>query len=111
MELINVLFLVTLLISIVYMGIIAFEKVGKDNKIKKYFSKKTKLDQINDKYEQLRSQRRDLVHHYYWAQSNGERQKEQNMKQEIFRVDDELAQLREQYNLTNQGKSYPLQKI
>lgn len=39
----------------------------------------------------------DLQQHYYWAISTGEKEKEKAMEQQIFKTDDELDDLRKQF--------------
>jgi hypothetical protein len=47
----------------------------------------------------------------YWAESNGEHDKSKRMEQDIFKLDDELAVLKEQFDLITAGKEIPLKSV
>ncbi|EAR83087.2 transmembrane protein, putative (macronuclear) [Tetrahymena thermophila SB210] len=88
-----------------YVGMSLTGKAGK------FFKKGKKLGEIEEEYERLRDQLRNLKHHYYWAQSNGEKTKEKQMEKQIFEVEDKLEQLYEEYQILKKGGSVPLKNI
>ncbi|CAD8164047.1 unnamed protein product [Paramecium octaurelia] len=96
---------ITLLLVVVYMLMTTIEKTTS------YFGKRSSLSQIEDKHESLRKQRREMLQHYYWAQSNNERDKEKKLETQIFKIDDELEELKNDYESLKAGKKVPLKKI
>lgn len=47
----------------------------------------------------------------YWAKSEGEKKKAKQLKEEIFKLDDELVSLKEQFDLISSGKNVPLKSV
>ncbi|KAM3134595.1 hypothetical protein pb186bvf_013237 [Paramecium bursaria] len=95
----------TFLLFFIYMGMSVFDKVGKK------WTRKSQMDKVEERYEALRSSRREMLQHYYWAKSNGEREKEQGMESSIFKLDDELAELKNEFDALKAGQQVPLKKI
>ena len=47
----------------------------------------------------------------YWAESNGEHDKSKRLEDDIIKLDDELATLKEQFDLISAGKQIPLKSV
>ncbi len=47
----------------------------------------------------------------YWARSNEEHKRADQLEQEVFNVDDQLAALKEEFDLIMSGKDVPLKNI
>ena len=47
----------------------------------------------------------------YWAESSGEHDRSKRMEEDIFKLDDELVSLKEQFDLISAGKEVPLKSV
>ncbi len=47
----------------------------------------------------------------YWAESSGEHDRSKRLEEDIFRLDDELVSLKEQFDLVSEGKEVPLKSV
>ncbi|CAG9335359.1 unnamed protein product [Blepharisma stoltei] len=62
------------------------------------------LDEIDDKYENLRKMRADLIYHIDWAIDRGETRQARELETELERIDKELEELRDRYHAIEKGK-------
>ncbi len=65
--------------------------------VKPWRIKKRMLDAINEKYEHLRTIRRDIVYHYYWALERDEPEQAASHEAHACETDKELEHLRDLY--------------
>ena len=49
---------------------------------------------MEDKFDRLASGRRDILHHYYWARSEGDSKKMKDMNKDLMRMDADIEKLR-----------------
>ena len=47
----------------------------------------------------------------YWARSNNENDRANRLEEEIFKVDDQLESLHEEFKLIESGKDVPLKSL
>lgn len=47
----------------------------------------------------------------YWAESNGESDRAKRLEEDILKLDDELAVLKDQFDLISAGKEVPLKSV
>ena len=57
----NLIFIAAFGSFFIYMLVILFEKYGKS------IGKRKVLNEVEEKYENLRRSRREMLNHYYWA--------------------------------------------
>ena len=73
--------------------------------VRRYRRRNQMLDDIDEKYENLRKMRRDLIYHIDWARDRGENRRANELETEIDRIDQELEELRIRFNEVNEGKA------
>merc|ERR1719221_775259 len=61
--------------------------------------KQNKLDEINSRYERLRSVRQDAVYHHGWANSRGDYKEGGSHEQHVIEIDRKLEKLRKMYEM------------
>eukprot|EP00933_Yihiella_yeosuensis_P053765 TRINITY_DN52059_c0_g1_i1.p1 TRINITY_DN52059_c0_g1~~TRINITY_DN52059_c0_g1_i1.p1 ORF type:complete len:130 (+),score=16.91 TRINITY_DN52059_c0_g1_i1:37-390(+) len=66
--------------------------------------KQKRLDDINEKYECLRSARGDAVYHHGWAMSRGEHKEAKAHELHVIELDRKLAILKKQYEAAENGE-------
>eukprot|EP00397_Hematodinium_sp_SG-2012_P059560 GEMP01076498.1.p1 GENE.GEMP01076498.1~~GEMP01076498.1.p1 ORF type:complete len:111 (+),score=16.03 GEMP01076498.1:183-515(+) len=59
--------------------------------------RKRVLDHLNSEYEALRTTRCDVVYHYHWANSDGEKAAAKAHEKHVKEIDGKLAKFRDQY--------------
>lgn len=62
------------------------------------------LNELEDRYENLRRCRHDLQYHIDWAYDRGERSTAEKLIPELDRLDSELAELRERFERVERGE-------
>lgn len=66
---------------------------------------------MEQKFEQLLASRRDVLHHYYWARSEGENKKMKAMDSDLLRLDAEIEELRSEYQRKRRSLTKIVQKL
>lgn len=66
---------------------------------------------IEEKFQKLTNSRRDILHHYYWARSEGDQKKMKDMNKDLTRVDLEIQKVREEYHQKKSTLTKIVQKL
>ena len=45
---------------------------------------------MEEKFDRLAASRRDILHHYYWARSEGSKKKMEDMNKDLLRIDGDI---------------------
>lgn len=83
-----------LLLFILALGMIIFYL---KKKFSTYKRKRDKLKSLAEEYENKRKYRSDLAYHYYWQLDSGEHSAARRTSFEILQLDEELAEMYENY--------------
>ena len=70
---------------------------------KEYKKKITKLESLNNQYEELRKKRKDLVFHFYWSLDSGNHKEADLHECEVLDIDEKLESIRERYSIVEKG--------
>mmetsp|Transcript_26700 Transcript_26700/g.75430 ORF Transcript_26700/g.75430 Transcript_26700/m.75430 type:complete len:119 (+) Transcript_26700:140-496(+) len=71
--------------------------------VRRWWRKRSRLDDINKQYERLRSVRQDAVYHHGWATSRGDYKEAESHERHVMDLDAKLKILRAQYGKIEAG--------